>query len=108
MKFDTKDSLGFDKICEIIAKETESEAGSSRVGNLKPLSNLNEIIVQQDRISALRNLLNNSDDLPISDFQDIREDLKRCKVSGSYFSAEKLIQIGEIPVSYTHLTLPTN
>ncbi|RKY56659.1 MAG: hypothetical protein DRP89_00970, partial [Candidatus Neomarinimicrobiota bacterium] len=96
MKFDTKDSLGFDKICEIIAKETESEAGSSRVGNLKPLSNLNEIIVQQDRISALRNLLNNSDDLPISDFQDIREDLKRCKVSGSYFSAEKLIQIGEI------------
>ncbi len=96
MKFDTKDSLGFDGICDIIVKEAVSEAGSSRVGKLKPLSNLNEIIVQQDRISALRNLLDNSNDIPISNFHDIRDDLKRCRVSGSYFNADKLLQIGNI------------
>jgi len=96
VKFDTKDSLGFDKICEIIAREVVSESGSLRVVKLKPVSKLNEIIVQQDRISALRNLLNNNDDLPISNFQDIREELNRCKVRGSYFSTENLLQIVNI------------
>lgn len=96
IEFDTKDSLGFDKIRDLINKEAVSGAGYLRVEKLKPLSNLNEIIAQQNRISALRNLLDDSNDLPIDNFHDIREDLKRCKVSGSYFSAETLLQVSNI------------
>lgn len=96
IEFNTKDSLGFDKIRDLINKETVSGAGYLRVEKLKPLSNLSEIIVQQNRISALRNLLDDSNDLPIDNFHDIREDLKRCKVSGSYFSAETLLHVSNI------------
>lgn len=91
-----KDNLGFEKILEIIGGKTVSEAGQKLVYKIQPLTDVEAIQIRQNKITALTNHLINEKDIPLSGFNDIREEINRCKVINTYFSPETLFQIKKI------------
>ena len=93
---DPKDSLGFGKICSLIAREAVSGSGRLKIEQLLPLSNINEILIQQERISALCSVLDEGEEFPLAAFEDIRENLKKCRVEGAYFDIKTLSHIRRI------------
>jgi len=96
LRIDTTDILGFRKVRQLIENETVSEAGRQRVAELMPLTNVSEVLVIQNGITALRMLIDRSDALPIQSFGDLRAEMGRCRVEGSYLPAEVLVAMGII------------
>jgi len=96
MASDSLTKIGYDRIRELLARETISGAGKERARSLQPLLNPSEVSVRQNQVSALRSLLDASAPLPLDEFDDVRTQLKRCQVSGAYFLADQLWQIQRV------------
>jgi len=88
-----KDNLGFEKLLEIISKKAMSQSGRQLVYNIQPMEDLERIANRQTRITDIRNLLDKDEDIPLSGFNDIREEIVRCKVVNTYFSTDTLHHI---------------
>jgi len=93
---DAREKLGFDRLTNLIAVETLSEAGKDRTLGLAPLNDYHEIIARMEKITTLQKLLEQNNHLPLEHFGDIRPELKRCRISGSFLSIESLIEINNI------------
>ena len=85
--------LGFDRVIALIADGTLSEAAKNRMKDLKPFRNVNDAALRMDRISALQKLSERNSRFPIEFFVDVRPELKRCRIKGSFLPAETLKQI---------------
>jgi DNA mismatch repair protein MutS2 len=96
LKYDSRDSLEFNKVCNIIIREAVSGAGKEEIFRLKPLTDFDQIITKQKKISALRSSIDSGTNFPLENFPDIRKDLTRCKVAGTYFTTEILFYIRRI------------
>jgi DNA mismatch repair protein MutS2 len=53
-------------------------------------------MTQQERITALRNSLDQGAGIPLVEFKDIRSEIKRCRVSGAFFTSENLLELANI------------
>jgi len=84
------ENLGFEQIRDIICEKSISESGKKLVRKIEPFKNIENIISRQKKISAIRDILDENEDLPITDFNDIRDELIRCKVYGTYFEIKTL------------------
>jgi DNA mismatch repair protein MutS2 len=98
-----KDNLGFQKILEIIAGKTLSESGTKQVYKICPLNNPQAILLRQNKITAITNHFLEDKDLPLAGFNDIREEINRCKVINTYFSTDTLYQIKKILAQVNHI-----
>lgn len=90
------EKVGYGRIRNMVAGEAISESGSRRALDLHPFLNLNEVQAQQRKVSGLRKLIDGGAMLPLEPFEDMRDELKRCRVSGAYFAPEGLLQIANI------------
>ncbi len=84
------ENLGFEQIRDIICEKSISESGKKLVRKIEPFEHIEDIISRQKKISAIRDILDENEDLPITDFNDIRDELIRCKVYGTYFEIKTL------------------
>ncbi|MFP4548550.1 MAG: endonuclease MutS2 [Fidelibacterota bacterium] len=84
------DNLKFERILELIARQALSSSGRELIESIQPLQDLDKILDRQNKITALRNLLDVDEDIPLSGFNDLREELARCKVENTYFSTDTL------------------
>ncbi len=84
------DNLRFERILELIARQALSSSGRELIESIQPLQDLDKILSRQKKITALRNLLDVDEDIPLSGFNDLREELTRCKVENTYFSTDTL------------------
>jgi len=96
MVTDAREKLGFDRLANLIAAETLSKAGKIRTLNLSPLNDYHEIIVRMGKVATLQKLFEQNNHLPLEQFGDIRPELKRCRISGSFLSIASLIEINNI------------
>jgi DNA mismatch repair protein MutS2 len=87
------DKLGFGRIVELIQAQTMSSAGHTLAGEIHPLTNLSTIRLIQSRIGALQAILANGEVLPLSEFEDCRTELSRCRIAGTFLMLETLIHI---------------
>ena len=91
-----KDNLGFNRILQIIEENTVSLPGKILANKIQPFVDIEAILSRQKQITALSNLFNEDKDIPISAFDDIREEIKRCKILNTYFNTDILSQIKKI------------
>ncbi len=87
------EKLDFGRVVALIANETLSEPAKSRTAELAPFSIVSDAILQMERIAALRQLFERNSQFPIEPFEDIRTDLKRCRIKGSFLPVEVLVRI---------------
>ncbi|MBN2281247.1 MAG: endonuclease MutS2 [Candidatus Marinimicrobia bacterium] len=90
MKPHSQDNLGFEKLLDIISRKAISESGQQLVYQIHPLDDLGQISDRQQKITELRNLIDKDIDIPLAEFDDIRQEVLRCKVENTYFSTDIL------------------
>ena len=104
--------LEFDKVARYAAGFCISEMGRDLVERMEaPLPGENERELK--RVLELKNFLFEGAPLPFSQLPDTRRLLDKLEVLESWLDPEELLDIAALlqsaaPVSYTHLTLPTN
>ncbi len=91
-----QNNFGFEKVLDLIAKKSMSESGTDLVYQIRPQKDLQAILSTQEKITTIRNRLDLDEDLPLEGFEDIRDELTRCKVENTYFAPRTLHQIRRI------------
>ena len=87
------DKLDFEKLLGLISERTMSEPGRQLVEKIQIYDNLNQIAQEQQRITCIKELIQEGQDLPPLSVSDIAEEIERCKVEGSFFNIEDLNEI---------------
>jgi len=87
------ETLGFKRVLELIADSALSESAKERIQGTKPFDDIDDVFQQLNRITALQTLREKGEQIPLRCFIDIRGDLYRCRVEGSYLFAETLLHI---------------
>lgn len=88
-----QDKLDFDKLLALIGERTMSEPGRQLVKRIQIYDDIDSIKKQQERISCIKNLIQDGQDLPPLAVSDITREIERCRVKGSFFNIENLNQI---------------
>ncbi len=81
--------LEFDKIKEKLKDFANSPATRELIDNLKPTSNIQELVKEINLCKAFLDI----EDIPLYEFQDIRELLKRARIEGAVLSVEELLAL---------------
>jgi len=89
----TNEILGFNRVLELIAGNALSESAKERICGIIPFVNIDDVFQRMNRITALQALMEKGEQIPLRYFKDIRSDLYRCRVEGSYLFAETLLHI---------------
>ncbi|MBN2600449.1 MAG: hypothetical protein JXR87_00495, partial [Candidatus Marinimicrobia bacterium] len=85
--------LGFNRVLELIAESALSDSAKERIQRIEPFNEIADVFWQMNRITALQTMREKGEQIPLRYFKDIRGDLSRCRVEGSYLFAETLLQI---------------
>ncbi|HHY47131.1 MAG TPA: endonuclease MutS2 [Firmicutes bacterium] len=85
-------ALEFDKILDMLARETASALGSELAYGLSPSSDLQEVLRLQQETSEARRVLEEYGDPPLGGIRDIRPALARARV-GSRLDAATLLDV---------------
>jgi len=88
-----REALGFHKVIALHQEFAVSTAGRERVGEIAPLAKVEDILLFQQQISALKRLMEEGTDLPLSAFEDERPELKRCQLKGTFLGIATLQHI---------------
>lgn len=87
------EKLGLQRILELIAEQAVSNCAREKIRRAEPLEGQDAILQQLNRINALQMLKERGELVPIRCFEDIREELQRCRVEGSYLFAANLLNM---------------
>lgn len=85
--------LGFTRVLELIAESALSETAKERIRGIKPFKTIDNAFQRMNRITALQALREKGEQIPVQYFVDIRDELYRCRVEGSYLLAATLLEI---------------
>jgi DNA mismatch repair protein MutS2 len=85
--------IGFDEIRNMLMERCMTTLGKSRVAQMT-VSTDGELINQWMRqIHELRNIRQGQEQLPLGPFSDIREGMKRLRLTGTYLEEEELFDL---------------
>lgn len=87
------EKLGLQRILDLIAEQAVSDCAREKIRQAEPLEGQDAILQQLNRINALQMLKERGELVPIRCFEDIREELQRCRVEGSYLFAANLLNM---------------
>ncbi|HDP68923.1 MAG TPA: endonuclease MutS2 [Candidatus Marinimicrobia bacterium] len=87
------EKLGLQRVLELIAEQAVSDCTREKIRQAETLEGQDAILQQLNRINALQMLKERGELVPIRCFEDIREELQRCRVEGSYLFAENLLNM---------------
>lgn len=93
---DLYEKLEFDKIIELIEKQCLGELGIEAVRRIKPHTDLAYIEKLLDEVSAYKLTIEKNDKFPISQYQDISEDIKPLEIEGYVLPEEAFKRINTI------------
>lgn len=78
--------LDYPAVVRMIMEYTVSAAGREQFASWQPFDDLKLILITQERVTALRKLIDEQAPLPLSDFEDLRPALGRCQIPGSFLT----------------------
>lgn len=87
------EKLGLQRVLELIAEQAVSDCAREKIRQAEPLEGQDAILQQLNRINALQMLKERGELVPIRCFEDIRGELQRCRVEGSYLFAANLLNM---------------
>ncbi|MCF7885334.1 MAG: endonuclease MutS2 [Candidatus Marinimicrobia bacterium] len=93
MTDNSTEKLAFDKLLALIAERAMSEPGRKLVEDIRIYNNIPEITQQQQKISSIKTLIEEGQDLPPLNVSDLSQEIERCKVEGTFFTVEALNEI---------------
>lgn len=78
--------LDYQIVLHLIQEQTVSDAAREYLANWRPFSELEQVLIIQERITALRTLIDSQAEIPLRNFADLRPELARCRISGTYLT----------------------
>lgn len=88
--------LEFDKIIELLEKEALTRMGAEELAQLTPDTSFSRIDMALREVRDWKLALEKNDRIPLSSFEDIRDDLKRLEIEGYTLQSESFQQILQI------------
>jgi len=88
--------LDYPIVLRLIQEQTVSDAGRKYLTNWRPFGELKQVLIMQERITALRTLIDSQAEIPLRNFVDLRPELARCRVSGTYLTSSDFEVIRQV------------
>ncbi|MFY0601545.1 MAG: endonuclease MutS2 [Cyclobacteriaceae bacterium] len=85
---DFNDKLGVDQVIDLVGQKCKSPFGLEFLSKVKPTDHLADITLWLNQSDEMVKILNEKEQIPSRDFQDIRAFLKRARVQGVFLAAE--------------------
>ena len=103
MRLEPKDLLGkleFDKIITLLDKECLGELGRQAVHRLPFMTDLNEIEQRLREVAEYKLSLSKNDHFPLSQYEDLAEDLKMLDIEGYVLPQDGFVRINAVLVIF--------
>ncbi|MBR6333320.1 MAG: Smr/MutS family protein [Bacteroidales bacterium] len=88
-----EEKIGFDLVRSHVKAHCLSPMGAERVNKLAMMTSLEEIMPQLEMTEEFRQLLLFDEPFPAQDYYDLRVELKRLQIGGTYIESETLAQL---------------
>ncbi len=101
MRLEPKDlleKLEFDKIIALLDKECLGELGRQAIHRLPFMTDVNEIELRLREVSEYKLSISKSDHFPLSQYEDLAEDLKMLDIEGYVLSEDGFVRINTVLV----------
>jgi|UPI000489B867 DNA mismatch repair protein MutS2 len=82
--------LDYFTVIHLLQERTVSQAGSIALSRWQPFSNPVKVMEVQNKITALRELIDQQAEIPLQEFEDLNPVLNRCRISGAYLLPTEL------------------
>ena len=87
------EKLDLPKILRRIQSYASSDIGKEAIENIEPLSNVEAVSQEHNRVSEMKSLLESESALPIDGIKDIRPALQRALIENNVLTAKELLDI---------------
>ena len=98
-----EEKIGFDTIRQLLRGRCLSPIGQGFVDAVAMMADLDIIQPELERVEEMRQLLLFDEPFPAQDFYDLRTELKRLQVDGTYIELEELAQLRAFIVTMTNI-----
>ena len=98
-----EEKIGFDTIRQLLRGRCLCPMGQNYVDAIAMMSDLDTIQPELERVEEMRQLLLFDDPFPAQDYYDLRAELKRLQVDGTYIELEELAQLRGFIVTMTNI-----
>ena len=98
-----EEKIGFDTIRQLLRGRCLCPMGQNYVDAIAMMSDLDTIQPELERVEEMRQLLLFDDPFPAQDYYDLRAELKRLHVDGTYIELEELAQLRGFIVTMTNI-----
>ncbi len=88
-----KEKIGFHKIQALVSERCISEMGRGFVAKLQPLTDLTRIERLGYQTAEFKTILDSGEQFPASNYLDVRGQLKKAKVEGSFLDQEEFYDL---------------
>ncbi|MCX7611409.1 MAG: endonuclease MutS2 [Ignavibacterium sp.] len=90
------EKLEFNKILKFISNYCVTELGKLEVESIKPQTKIDTILYECKLVEEAKTFLINFGNSPIEFLPDLREDLYRTKIEGSFLNTKKILEIKKL------------
>lgn len=98
-----EEKIGFDTIRQLLRGRCLSPIGQGFVDAVTMMSDLDRIQPELERVEEFRQMLLFDEPFPAQDYYDLRAELKRLQVDGTYIELEDLAQLRGFIVTMTNI-----
>ncbi len=95
MNIKTLKELGYFQVTEILKGFAQSDSGASLCENLRPYDDFDKAVRESNRVSQLKRLKSDSDNIPFGRVEDIRGALALARVENSTLDIQTILDIKE-------------
>ncbi len=92
------DKLEFQKILQFAAKYTSTEKGKSRVGELKPLTNINLIKIEGGYVNEAKEILISQNSPPFEYIPNLDTALSQSRIEGAVLDSKRILEIQRLAI----------
>jgi DNA mismatch repair protein MutS2 len=85
-----EEKIGFDKIRELLKGHCLSTLGKGKVDSMAFMVSFNQLKTLLGLTNEFKTIINEAENFPVQYFFDVRDDLKRLKIEGTFIELEQL------------------
>ena len=98
-----EEKIGFDTIRQLLRGFCLSPIGKGFVDDVAMMSDMDKIQPELESVEEMRQLLLFDEPFPAQDYYDLRAELKRLQVDGTYIELEELARLRGFIVTMTNI-----
>jgi DNA mismatch repair protein MutS2 len=99
IEYTTLEKLEFPKVLNFISHYAITEPGKKAVLSIKPLDDLNTVLLEGVCVSEIKNIIIQSVPPPLEYLEDLNEDLSKSRIEGGILTEKKILEILKLAVT---------